>query len=119
MNKQKAKELLPIIKAFSEGKTIEFSRLNLEDWNVCENPEFMDYNKYRIKPEPKLVPFTFEDNLCGKVIVTKDNNNRAIIVGQMQNGVYTGTRTTITTYSELLKNFELEDGSFCGKYITE
>ena len=119
MNRDDAKTLAPIVKAYGDNKEIEW--FNGEEWVSCEySVRFSDKpEKYRIKPQLKLVPFTFEDSLCGKVIVTKDNNNKALIIGQMQDGVYTGTRTIVTKYSELLKNFEFEDGSPCGKYISE
>lgn len=56
MNPQTAKELLPIIKAFSEGKQIQFFGGTIwEDRNTLSfdsNP-----SRYRIKPEPKYRPF--------------------------------------------------------------
>lgn len=122
MNKQKAKELLPIIKAFSEGKVIEFSRLNLEEWNICENPEFMDYNKYRIKQEPKLVPFTFEDNLLfrDKWIKYKRNSQDLIRITRVcSTFFYIENMEDKLNYKDLLEIFEFEDGSPCGKYINE
>lgn len=56
MNRNQAKELLPIIKAFSEGKIIEMkcaeSWIEIED--VCD---FHSSSTFRIKPEPKYRPF--------------------------------------------------------------
>lgn len=56
MNRNQAKELLPIIKAFSEGKTIEMkcveSWIEIED--VCD---LHSSSTFRIKPEPKYRPF--------------------------------------------------------------
>lgn len=56
MNRNQAKELLPIIKAFSEGKTIEMkcaeSWIEIED--ICD---FHSSSTFRIKPEPKYRPF--------------------------------------------------------------
>lgn len=56
MNRNQAKELLPIIQAFSEGKTIEMkcaeSWIEIED--VCD---FHSSSTFRIKPEPKYRPF--------------------------------------------------------------
>lgn len=63
MNREQAKELLPIIKAFAEGKTVQSLRIN-GNWvdlgirdtlsliTLKENPQ-----KYRIKPKPKYRPF--------------------------------------------------------------
>ena len=57
MNRQEAKELLPIIQAFAEGKTI----LVQEDIDWCYLGNESDFNlnpqRYRIKPEPKYRPF--------------------------------------------------------------
>ena len=61
MKRQQAKELLPIIKAFAEGKTIQhYTNLTLHwvDIDPDEDVNFSDYPlNYRIKPEPKYRPF--------------------------------------------------------------
>lgn len=59
MNRQQAKELLPIIQAFAEGKTVQTINENGE-WINCSyiNFEFNSSpNSYRIKPKPKYRPF--------------------------------------------------------------
>lgn len=57
MNRNQAKELLPIIKAFSEGKDVEYFDEGSDKWRTCVLPQF-DYNvKYRIKSEIKYRPF--------------------------------------------------------------
>lgn len=59
MNRNQAKELLPIIKAFSEGKVIE-SRCIKGDtslWYDDKDPSFDDDFEYRIKPKVKYRPF--------------------------------------------------------------
>lgn len=57
MNRQQAKELLPIIQAFAEGKTIQVQ----EDIDWCYLGNNADFNlspqRYRIKTEPKYRPF--------------------------------------------------------------
>lgn len=52
MNRERAKELLPIIQAYAEGKTVEyFSSLGTE-WHELTDPLFFDASiEYRIKPE--------------------------------------------------------------------
>ena len=54
MTRELVKELLPIIKAFAEGKTIQF-RTNNRSWVdlVDNNLEINVLFEYRIKPEPK------------------------------------------------------------------
>ena len=60
MNRKEAKELMPIIQAFAEGKTIQYydSLIDIADWEDCENPNFenLTYN-FRIKPETTYRPF--------------------------------------------------------------
>ena len=59
MNRKEAKELMPIIQAFVEGKAIE-SRCIKGDkslWYNDEDPSFDDDLEYRIKPEPTYRPF--------------------------------------------------------------
>ena len=60
MNRKEAKELMPIIQAFAEGKTIQYydSLIDIDDWQDCENPNFENLTyKFRIKPEPTYRPF--------------------------------------------------------------
>lgn len=56
MTREEAKELLPIITAFAEGKEIEYFS-DGDRWEYCKTPGFYAYVKYRIKPEPKYRPF--------------------------------------------------------------
>lgn len=60
MDRNQAKELLPVIKAFSEGKDIEMRSKNphaqLNGWAKMDEFIFGNF-EYRIKPEPKYRPF--------------------------------------------------------------
>ena len=60
MNRKEAKELMPIIQAFAEGKAIQYydSLIDIADWEDCENPNFENLTyKFRIKPETTYRPF--------------------------------------------------------------
>lgn len=62
MNRKQAKELLPIIKAYAEGKTIQYYyKYPTPHWvDVLPNRTISfndDAPKYRIKPESKYRPF--------------------------------------------------------------
>ena len=58
MTREKAKELLPIIQAWAEGKSIQYQTDSgswtdiIKDLYLCNYPPL-----YRIKPEPKYRPF--------------------------------------------------------------
>ena len=59
MTREEVKEMLPVLQAFAEGKTIE-SRCIKGDkslWYDDEDPIFDNDLEYRIKPEPKYRPF--------------------------------------------------------------
>jgi len=59
MNRERARELLPIIQAFAEGKTIQ-ARIpendhgfDVTEWTDCTAPDFIEIAEYRIKPSPR------------------------------------------------------------------
>lgn len=56
MDRNQAKQLLPIIQAFAEGKTIQ--QTDGYDWYDLDDPDFIASSiSYRIKPESKFRPF--------------------------------------------------------------
>lgn len=58
MKRQQAKELLPIIKAYAEGKTIQYCYEDADWIDIDGDVDFNDNpSKYRIEPEPKYRPF--------------------------------------------------------------
>lgn len=61
MNRKEAKEILPIIQAFAEGKTVQYQD-EYDTWiNCADDSALLDIDmqpwRYRIKPEPKYRPF--------------------------------------------------------------
>lgn len=60
MDREQAKALLPIIKAFSEGKIIEYRDSMLkDDWKIVKEIPNLSFGcfEYRIKPEYQYRPF--------------------------------------------------------------
>ena len=59
MTREEAKQLLPIIQAFAEGKAIESRCIKGDEslWYDDEEPSFDNDLEYRLKPEPKYRPF--------------------------------------------------------------
>lgn len=58
MTREEVKKLLPIIKAFSEGETIQHLDIINNKWeDVDEFVYHGSVKSYRIKPEPKYRPF--------------------------------------------------------------
>ena len=64
MTREEAKELLPVIKAFAEGKEIQY-RNSFNEWIDIKKNEGLSFIKtpldYRIKPEPKYRPFKSQE----------------------------------------------------------
>ena len=61
MNRQEAKELLPIIQAFAKGRLIEYQD-SYEKWVESDIMAFdLSPENYRIKREPKYRPFANEE----------------------------------------------------------
>ena len=62
MTREEAKELLPIIQAWAEGKTIQ-RMSSLGEWSdATKDVCFFNHpSSYRIKPEPKYRPFKTQE----------------------------------------------------------
>lgn len=53
MNRERAKELLPIIEAFANGEDIEINHSS-DGWRIIDEPGWSsDPKKYRIKPKAR------------------------------------------------------------------
>ena len=58
MTREEVKELLPIMQAFAEGKSIQMRTKNRPWFDVLDDKlEIGKIFEYRIKPEPKYRPF--------------------------------------------------------------
>lgn len=67
MTRKEAKELLPIIQAWVEGKTIQYKLKG--GWQDMDNPSFNDLpSEYRIKPEPKYRPFKTKEECWNEML---------------------------------------------------
>ena len=67
MTREEAKELLPIIQAWAEGKNIQF--LSDGEWHdVYETDFYGNPDKYRIKPEPKYRPFKTQEECWNEML---------------------------------------------------
>ena len=68
MTREEAKELLPIIKAWVEGKTVEYYNDDIGEWQVVTKTVFINPNKYRIKPPPKYRPFKTQEECWNEML---------------------------------------------------
>lgn len=119
MLRDRARELLPIIEAFANGKSIEYK--NAGSWKLATGPNWSNGIQYRIKLEPKLVPFTFEDNkeFRDKWIYDTTQKSPEIMRITSYNNSNIHTEFKAIGYQSLFEDYLFEDGSPCGKYINE
>jgi hypothetical protein len=84
-----------------------------KDYNIYKYPK----DQWKPIEKPKLVPFSFEDDLLGRKIVAKANKNiKSMITIQGAVTVDNGLNG-LMPYAELLENYEFLDGSPCGKEV--
>lgn len=62
MNRERAKELAPIMAAYGEGKTIQYKYLGSDCWVDWEKPNFTNVGAYRVKPEPQKFWIAFNEH---------------------------------------------------------
>lgn len=120
MNREQAKELLPIIQAFAEGKTIEFKN-TFGDWINCDEIMFNRPPKdYRIKPDPKYRPF--KDAVeCWQEIQkhqpfgwVKASHGYFNIIGIMNDKINFGTNNNWLDYEYMFNMYKFIDGTAFG-----
>lgn len=68
MTREQVKIMLPIMKAFAEGKPIQYLAGG-EKWIDIDDPSFVkQVAYYRIKPEPKYRPFKSRDECWDEML---------------------------------------------------
>lgn len=114
MNRERAKELLPIIQAYAEGKPIEVRDASVEsDWYATARPGWDDSNEYRIKPElltPKYRPFNAEELplLVGYVVRNKTSSAVGMVDYYNPNHGVVGINSYYLGAEELLDNWVIQ-----------
>lgn len=61
MTREEAKEMLPIIQAYADGKQIQYFEEYTRRWEDITAPSWIRGIPYRVKPEPKYRPFKDAD----------------------------------------------------------
>ena len=118
MTREEAKQLLPIIQAFAEGKEIQ--QTDGYDWYDLDDPDFMaNGSSYRIKPEPKYRPFANAEECWQELLKHKpfgwikpksdDTISKFMLIDSLTDEVIT-VRTNIRfNYHELLEHYIFAD----------
>lgn len=121
------KEQIAVMQAFAEGKEIESKYTAANDWKPNSAPSWnwRDFD-YRIKPEPKLRPYTFEElqaeMVKGKIAVKQINLEgivRVFTITQVMEDNNEFDKIQLSdfiqvSYERLLNDYTWLDGSPCG-----
>lgn len=126
MNRKEAAELLPIIKAFSEGKEIQYKSNG--SWYSAENIVFIgETQRFRIKPETKYRPFANAEE-CWKEMqkhqpfaFTKFKNakSRYYMITCIASGAVVGMNNTPFDYESMFDTYTFADGTPFGVKVEE
>ena len=119
MNRSEAKELLPIIQAFAEGKEIEgLYKGTKSPWFKIKDMDFNEGIIFRIKPEPKYRPFANAEECLAEM-------QKHQLFGWVKNqGLYRNIANIISCsitfadneardveYEQVFKNYTFADGT--------
>lgn len=111
------------IKAWADGFVVEYYDPMSNKWfDVGDHPEWLDHIQYRVKLQPKLVPFdTIKDagKLIGKTVISKETGSTYLIIGVSKHSKEVCVGNVWVRLFILLENYNFLDGSPCGKYIEE
>ena len=128
MNREKAKYILPIIQAFSEGKQIQWLKPDSDEWiDVVggDNVDFEDLAEsnvaYRIKPEPKYRPFKNAEECWAEMlkhqpfgwVKYKDGSttNKFMFICDISDKEATFNNCIEFTYYSFLEDYVFADGT--------
>lgn len=117
MNRSEAKELLPIMQAFAEGRTIQlFGR---DGWTDLYKDFIFDISyRYRIKPEPKYRPFKDADECWQEMLkhqpfgwLREKKRNVRTQIGFIHTEGIQGTSGGSSNYKAFFDCFSFADGA--------
>lgn len=126
MTREEAKKLLPIIKAFSEGKEIEGIYKGIKSpWFKVEDIVFDGGTKYRIKLEPIYRPFKDAEECWAEMLKhepfgwVKSTLFKDLALVQRVTTLYVEINRDIIDYKDTLEKFTFADGTPFGVKVEE
>lgn len=127
MDRNQAKQLLPIVQAYAEGKAIE-SRCVKGDkslWYDDEYPSFDDDFEYRIKPGVKYRPFANVEECWTEMkkhqpfgwVKLKDTESGYYLLKGIASQVVIGFNETPFSYKKVFEDYTFANGTPFGVKI--
>lgn len=136
MNRKETAELMPIIKAFAEGRTIERKTRSWEfnkdwhdetQWEETEELIFRDTFVYRIKPEPRYRPFKNTEECWQEMqkhqpvgfMKFKDTESGYYMLTNISKGIGVGINDCLFSYDRIFNDYTFADGLPFGVKVEE
>ena len=119
MTREEIKELLPIMQAFAEGKSIQMRTKNRPWFDVLDDKlEISKIFEYRIKPEPKYRPFKTKEECWDEMLkhqpfgwIKNNAGNIFNIIAMVNQNHAIKLNECYSKYSDLFKDFKFTDGT--------
>ena len=118
MTREEIKELLPIIQAFAEGKTIQYRHKGRSTWYDLDSGQFnCDMYYYRIKPEPKYRPFKTKEECWTEMLKhqpfgwVKEISSEMLYLINGISDMSIVIMEDISSFKEALNIYEFKDGT--------
>lgn len=129
MTREEVKEMLPVLQAFAEVKTIE-SRCIKGDkslWYDDEDPSFDNDFEYRLKPEQKYRPFRDAKECWQEMqkhqpvgfMKFKDTESGYYMLTGISRGVGVGINDSLFSYDRVFDDYTFADGTPFGIKVEE
>ena len=127
MTRKEVKEMLPVLQAFADGKTIE-SRCIKGDkslWYDDEDPSFDNDFEYRIKPEPKFRQFKNAEECWQEMLKhqpfgwVKSTLFKDLALVKRVTNLYVEINREIIDYKDALDKFTFADDTNFGVKVEE
>ena len=121
MNREQAKEILPIIQAFIDEKQIQHLYNKWEDIENLTSDLIINPELYRIKPEPKYHPFKDAEECWNEMqkhqpfgwIKSKDDStiNKFMFIDSLENNAANICTSSDFSYNKLAECYIFADGT--------
>ena len=120
MNREEAKELLPVIKAYADGKPIQYRAIDGGYWYDIDDDKDVDWDRYefRIKPEAKYRPFASAEECWNEMLkhqpfgwVVDKEGEHILIVHLIDTGVCGGDDLEGFCYGSAVNVYQFTDGA--------
>ena len=118
MTREEAKKFLHIIKAFAEGKIIQYKNKYKSEWVETECPVWIKEAEYRVKPEPNYRPFQSQEECWQEMLkhqpfgwVKNNTGNRFNIIAMINQNYTIKLNECYSEYPELFNEYSFVDGT--------